>query len=32
MTLTEHSLENNGKITLGIKIAGNQGVTMNVQI
>lgn len=32
MTLTEHSLENNGKLTLGIKIARNQGVTMNVQV
>lgn len=32
MTLTKHNLGNNGKLTLGIKIAGNQGVTMNVQV
>lgn len=32
MTLTEHNLENNGKLTLGIKITRNQGDTMNVQV
>lgn len=30
MTLTEHNLEINGKLTLDTKIARNQGVTMNI--